>query len=283
MRVAIALLIISFIVQTSKSYGEDSQTYSDCARSQCGCSKEIEIKYKTTILSSDLIPQQNIKVSCPEQGLLGISDKNGKVAFIIKTTISPGCGLGCGGLTFERESSTSYEAWYININFPATSNFSNKEQTILGQYYQKGERKQNENDGLWQEWCLYGLTGQLRVSGRYKQGLKDGEWTEWHCTGQKKSQGKYRYGKKEGVWKEWYDSDNGLIQNQTEWHDDKWHGKMISWYPNGQIESESEFRDGKYYGVRKYYSRDGKTVYIEYMDSDGNIINTEKKSNKSVQ
>jgi antitoxin component YwqK of YwqJK toxin-antitoxin module len=109
--------------------------------------------------------------------------------------------------------------------------------------------------------------------------LKDGEWTEWHCTGgSKKSQGEYKYGKKEGVWKEW----EGKLKSQTEWHDDKLHGKIISWYPDGHIESESEFRDGKYYGVRKYYSRDGKTEYIEYMDSGGNIIKTEK-SNKSVQ
>ena len=236
----------------------------DCSRSFCGCSTDIEIKYEAAIVSADSVPQPNIKVICLGKGLLGVSNKLGKVDFVLNTTVSPGCGLVCGKLHFVKEDLSNYESWLIDLNS------SNSNRVVLGsQHLEIGEKKDGKKHGIWQGWCPDGKQSYI---GNYQDDLKHGEWFEWYCTGRKKSQGEYRYGKKEGVWKEWYESDSGQIKNQSEWHDDKWHGKMISWYPDGHIESESEFRDGKYYGVRKYYSRDGR---IEYIDSSGHIIKTE--------
>lgn len=234
----------------------------DCARSLCGCSEDVEIEYETTILSAKLIPQPNIKISCPQKGILGVSDKSGKAVFTLKTTVSPGCGLVCRNLTFIKESLTSYESWGIDLNS------SNGNKVFLGgRYLETGAKKDGERHGIWQGWCL---NGKQSYFGNYQEDLKHGKWFEYYCAGGRKTQGEYRYGKKEGVWRWWYG--NGQIKDQVEWHNDKWHGKLISWYPDGQIESESEFRDGKYYGIRKYYSRDGK---IEYMDSRGRIIKKE--------
>ncbi|MEW6602232.1 MAG: toxin-antitoxin system YwqK family antitoxin [Nitrospirota bacterium] len=258
----ICLVICIFTAQIAIAIDKEF----DCARSYCGCKENVEIKYEATIVSPDFIPLPNIKVSCSRNGVLGISDESGKVAFIIKTVMSPGCGLGCS-LFYERESSTSYEAWEFGVD-------SEAKQVVLGnQYVIKAERDSGENNGMWQEWCQgrqWGSNGHLRVSGNYKKGVKEGLWSEWNCNGSRKSQGEYKNGKKEGTWIEWYE--NGTMKNQSEWHDDMWHGKMISWYPNGQIETETEFRNGEYYGVKKYYSRDGK---VEFMDSSGHIINTE--------
>lgn len=236
----------------------------DCSRSFCGCWADVEISYKTIIVSPDLTPQPNITVSCPQKGMLGVSDGSGSVAFTFKTSQSPGCGVICNMLTFSRDTASSYEAWNINIQSSKT------DRTVLDQYYQKSEKKNNENDGLWQEWCLssqFGSSGKLRISGNYKKGMKDGEWTEWYCEGSIKLKGIYRDGKKEGTWIEWYG--DGQIHQQIDWHDDKMNGKWLSWHPNGQIEAEIEMRDDKRVGKSIYYTREGiKTV----TDANGKII-----------
>lgn len=263
MKTITAKLFFTFLLLMAQTgYAVDKDF--DCSRSFCGCSSEVEITYKTTIVSADLVPQPDIKVSCPQKGVLGVSDESGNVAFTFKTTQSPGCGLVCGVLTFSRETSAGYEAWNIRISPLKT------ERTILGQYYQKGERRNNRNDGIWKEWCSstqWGFSGRLRVSGNYKEGLKDGEWTEWYCEGGIKSKGNYRHDKKEGTWTEWYG--NGRIHQQIDWHDDKMNGKWLSWYPDGQIEAEMEMRDNKRTGNSTYYTKEGKKYFT---DPSGRIV-----------
>lgn len=254
------LLILPLIGRTAYAGDKDF----DCSRSFCGCSSEVEITYKTTVVSADLVPQPNIKISCPQKGVLGVSDESGNAAFTLKTTQSPGCGLVCGVLTFSRETSAVYEAWNIDIRSSRT------DQTVLGRYYQKGERKNNRNDGIRKEWCSssqWGFSGGLRVSGTYKKGLKDGEWTEWYCEGGIKSKGTYRAGKKEGTWTRWYE--NGQMQQRIDRHDDKMNGKWLSWYPDGQIEAEMEMRDNKRTGISTHYTREGKKYFT---DSSGRIV-----------
>ena len=56
-------IITASIADVSSVYGEEIPA---CARSLCGCRTEVEIDYKTTIVSADLIPQPDIKVSCPQ-------------------------------------------------------------------------------------------------------------------------------------------------------------------------------------------------------------------------
>jgi len=263
--ISAVLTIWFFTSSASIAYEEEIPA---CARSFCGCRTDIEIDYKTTIVSPDLLPQPDIEVSNPQKVLLGVSDKYGRVAFTLKTTVSPGCVIDGGELTFAKETPTSIEIWKNNIS---TSN----DQTVLGQPYQLGERQGGVNDGRWQEWCTsrqWGSSGKLRVSGNYRAGKKYGTWTEWYCSGKMRSQKEYRNGMKEGPWKEWYE--NGQINHNGVYYNDKLHGKVSSWYPDGKIESETEFRNGKYYGVRKYYSRNGT---IEYMDSKGIIIKKEQR------
>jgi len=266
----ICYIALTFMAQISSAYGKDAGEQFDCGRSFCGCWKDVEIQYRTIIVSQELIPQPNIKVSCPGKGILGISDESGKAAFTLKTAVSPGCGLLCGELLFEKESSTSYEAWEISID-------SSDKQVILGsQYLKEGGRKNGENDGMWREWCRsrqWGVSGQLRVSGNYNKGLKNGEWIEWHCAGgNKKSQGKYEYDKKEGIWQEWYE--NGQYRSKGEWRNDGMSGYWIFWHPNGQKSREGEWRDNKPYGTQTHY--DSMTGEKYFTDSNGHKITNSK-------
>jgi antitoxin component YwqK of YwqJK toxin-antitoxin module len=264
MKIVIAglfFIIFACMAQTTNASENDL----DCARSFCGCSTEIEIQYETTVVSAGFIPQPNIKVSCPENRLLATSDKFGKVTFTLKTTQSPGCGVACGELTFTRETPALYEAWKINIDNSSTG----ENRTILGQHYQKGERKNGENDGRWQEWCLneqWGSNGKLRVSGSYKKGLKHGNWAEWSCSGKIQHQGKYEYGKKEGIWQSWYE--NGRKKSIGSYEKDIMHGEWTYWAPSGHKISQGEFKYGKREGLwREWWDNGNNKEEVRYRNN----------------
>lgn len=257
----------------------------DATSSQCGSPRAVEISFETTIVTSDNIPQQNLKIICTKDNeVLATSDEFGKVAFTLKTRIFPGCGFECGELNLIKETESSFEAWEIPIS-KWDGALKKEDRTILGQPLQKGERKNGLFNGQWSEWCFsnkWGVkNGKLRITGNYKDNIKDGEWTEWYCEGGKKSQGKYVNGKKEGVWTEWYDSgsyagdksdgayQDGQISEQTEWHDGKLNGEWNKWHRNGKPSAKLKMRDDKPYGIHYEYRLDGKDhLYYDVRDPE---------------
>ena len=54
--------------------------------------------------------------------------------------------------------------------------------------------------------------GEIKVSGAYVSGIKDGLWTEWYNNGKKMKQERYENGKRNGGWSWWYY--NGKIKQQ---------------------------------------------------------------------
>ena len=47
-------------------------------------------------------------------------------------------------------------------------------------------------------------TGELRVSGKYENGLEEGIWKAYYKNGKIKEKGKYKKGEKVGIWKSFY-------------------------------------------------------------------------------
>lgn len=47
-------------------------------------------------------------------------------------------------------------------------------------------------------------TGELRVSGKYENGLEEGIWKTYYKNGKIKEKGKYKKGEKVGIWKSFY-------------------------------------------------------------------------------
>ncbi|HIM83310.1 MAG TPA: hypothetical protein EYM55_01635 [Candidatus Marinimicrobia bacterium] len=54
---------------------------------------------------------------------------------------------------------------------------------------------------------LHKSTGEKKLEGRYRSGLKDGKWTNWYENGQKESEGIFKDGIKVGDWTYW--NENG--------------------------------------------------------------------------
>ena len=64
----------------------------DCARTLCGCSSPVTLKYKTTVVDKNQIPIKNIQLYCgDEKESIATSAGNGKAQFSIETMYSPGC------------------------------------------------------------------------------------------------------------------------------------------------------------------------------------------------
>jgi antitoxin component YwqK of YwqJK toxin-antitoxin module len=269
-RVMLTFLLILLPLQ----FAIANETNFDCSQSFCGCWTDVVITYEATIVNSNLVPQPDIQVFCLNQlnTILGTTDATGKIRMNISTSVSPGCGLGCDVLRLVKETSTTFDAWSSEIKYPKEFKENKAKITdgiiILNRSYQKGERKNGVYDGAWQEWCAsrqWGFSGKLRLSGNYKNGLKEGLWTEYYCAGEKQMETTYKNGKKNGPYTQWYA--NGQTKQQGEWHDDHFNGKWTSWYPDGRLEEETQFHDDKRYGVSTQYRLDGSKV----IDVDGRV------------
>ena len=79
---------------------------------------------------------------------------------------------------------------------------------------------------------LYKSTGEKKLEGRYRNGLRTGKWTYWNENGQKKSEVTYKDGEFDGLSMDWYE--NGQKSYETTWKD----GKVIShkrWNEDGSV------------------------------------------------
>lgn len=109
--------------------------------------------------------------------------------------------------------------------------------------------------------------GNIKKTGDYFGGLKNGHWTTYYDNGQKHISGNYVNGKKTGKFTEW--SKVGPVFREMNFKDDLHHGTYIVWHPNGNKKKESRYINGKKSGSKICW------------DANGNETKTVMYSNKS--
>ena len=78
---------------------------------------------------------------------------------------------------------------------------------------------------------------------------------------------------KNGLIKSYYE--NGKIQSEDNWKDDKLHGVRKWYYSDGNLYQEDNYKDGKLHGVRKSYYSDGN-LDLEENYKDGKLHGVRK-------
>ena len=180
-----------------------------------------------------------------------------------------------------------------------------------GQLKSDGTYLEGKRVGKWFEWYE---NGQLFRERNYKNNKLDGKVIAWNEDGQITFESNHKEGEPHGLstsYKDgyiWYESDyvdgqkvkythfkNGLKEYETNYENEKQHGKEISWndfgqikysidykygekisqtrylyYPNGQLEKESNYRgDGiTTDGLQSYWYEDGQ-IHMEFSYKNG--------------
>ena len=115
----------------------------------------------------------------------------------------------------------------------------------------------------------YEKTGNEKLEGFYRKGLKNARWTWLDVEGNIDSTGKYMNGLKHGQWEFYHD--NGQIKAKGDYRDgdgtnrdkngistDGRHGKWTFWYNNGLKALEITYKDGDIDGVWTSWNKKGQ-------------------------
>jgi len=154
------------------------------------------------------------------------------------------------------------------------------------------------------EWEFYNENGFLKLTGFYKNGIRDSVWFEYNWYGmenERETKYIYKNGKLKSV--HWLD-DQENISSETYFENDreiengyyqngKLKRKLISikskylsyykeYYQNGQLKEEATFKDGEYEG-RKFYSNEGELLKeINYEENTKTLYYTESEKYDSL-
>lgn len=91
-------------------------------------------------------------------------------------------------------------------------------------------------------WKVYYPTGELKVEGAYKEGVRVGDWTFYHKNGKTEQKGKYLRGKPHGEWK-WYYDDGSLLREES-YRKGIEDGFTMEYDRTGEIITKGEYIDG---------------------------------------
>jgi len=110
----------------------------------------------------------------------------------------------------------------------------------------------------------YYESGQIKNVWNSKGDIYSGNWTKdgkdtvWYENGQIQSEKHYKDDKKDGKHTTWYE--NGQIQSEENYKNDKLDGKFTFWYENGQKSGEGNTKDGKPDGKQTTWEEDGQIL-----------------------
>lgn len=115
------------------------------------------------------------------------------------------------------------------------------------------------------------------INRRDKKGRKQGEWKTFYENGNIKTSGSYVNGKKDGIFKK-YDKDGGLLNIEKyklgrKIKDDKEVAEYEikrNFYDNGQVKTKATYLNDKMDGVRREYDKEGNITQSYVMDQ-GNV------------
>ena len=91
---------------------------------------------------------------------------------------------------------------------------------------------------------------------------KEGPWKEFFDTGELKITGSYKNGLKEGIWEEYYE--NGQLKEKVIFINGVKDGLWLKYYSNNQLWGKGQYENGKMIGEWKYYDEDGNELFTEF-------------------
>ena len=128
---------------------------------------------------------------------------------------------------------------------------SNKDVAVFyRKAYMDSEKVWNVND--------FFKSDKIQMSGTYDSKslkLKHGNFIYYYENGMVESEGRYVNDKSEGVWNYWYE--NGKLLSCGSFINDLKEGKWTYWYENGSIKSEGMYKKGNHEGDWVYYFDNG--------------------------
>jgi len=86
-------------------------------------------------------------------------------------------------------------------------------------------------------------TGERRVRGQIRNGLKQDEWSWWCREGTQRRTAMYDGGRLHGPVSRWYPS--GRIREQLSYQRGNRHGPWAAWHANGRTSIDGEFNQGR--------------------------------------
>tara|TARA_Y100001970_G_C13840186_1_gene654072 strand:+ start:21 stop:716 length:696 start_codon:yes stop_codon:yes gene_type:complete len=101
----------------------------------------------------------------------------------------------------------------------------------------------------------YYENGQLKVSGKLKDGVGEGTWFSYYENGQIQNEMNYKNGEGNGLWRGYYET--GEIKVEVYCKDDKFYGDMVGYYKNGQPSERTKYKEGLSNGKSTLYFKDG--------------------------
>ena len=115
----------------------------------------------------------------------------------------------------------------------------------------------------------YTGTGEKKLEGFYRNGLKNGKWTWWNEDGGIDSTGNFRKGLFYGQWKFYHSNGQlkarGSYRNGDGTNRDEYgltahgrHGKWTFWYENGLQASEITYKEGERVGIWISWNEQGQ-------------------------
>ncbi|GAB2492758.1 toxin-antitoxin system YwqK family antitoxin [Algoriphagus taiwanensis] len=125
----------------------------------------------------------------------------------------------------------------------------NQPDGLMEEFYSNGQLKKlvNFSEGkLNGDFFEFSITGDVLLSGRYKDGLKVGEWNSYYRNGAKKSEYSYSNNLLYGTYKAFFP--NGNLQKSVEYQNDQEHGPYMRFHEDGQPEIIAAFANGELNG-----------------------------------
>ena len=138
----------------------------------------------------------------------------------------------------------------------------------------------------------YTGTGEKKLEGFYRNGLKNGEWTWWNVFGGIDSTGNFRKGLFYGQWKFYHSNGQlkarGSYRNGDGTNRDEYgltahgrHGKWTFWHGNGLQASEITYKEGERVGIWISWNEQGQKVwegtFDEYQAEKARLAEEEAK------
>ena len=130
------------------------------------------------------------------------------------------------------------------------------------------------------EWTFYHYYGKVYAKGNFieskgeKLGIsgipidgRDGVWRFWYENGQLEQQGNYVNDKEDGLWRFWYE--NGQLKRQGNFVNGNAEGLWRFWYENGQLSQQGNTVNGNEEGLWRFWYENGQ------LKQQGNYVNDE--------
>jgi len=104
--------------------------------------------------------------------------------------------------------------------------------------------------------AIYYENGQLKVTGSFKEGERDGVWEWYYQNGQLDAKEYYKEGKANGVCVEYFE--NGRLKVNYSFKEGKRDGVWKWYHQNGQLDAKGSYKEGKQDGLWEWYFEDGQ-------------------------